>query len=481
MTSVIPEADFVRSDASMNARVPIVVLLLLCAAAASADPIQFSGSVRARVENWSFFDDTDLDSDYTYLGTIVRGSAAQKVNEHFDWQIDLAAPILVNLPDNAIAAAPRGQLGLGGSYFAANDGDDTVASLFPKQAFLRYKWGANALRVGRFEFADGGEVAPKNPVLAQVKSTRVGQRLIGPFGFSHVGRSFDGVQYSHNSESLSFTALAFRPTVGVFDVEGLDEIDDVTVAYGSITYSRPNADERLFVIGYSDERRHVVKTDNRPAGPRNLDRDAIDVVTIGGHYLAAFGKWNVLAWAAWQTGEWGRLDHSAGAIDLEAGYHFDTPLKPVLRGGIFRSTGDDDPGDGEHGTYFQVLPTPRVYARFPFYNAMNSTDAFVQFAIKPTAKLTLTSEAHLLSLTDDADLWYAGGGAFEETSFGYAGRPSNGHDGFARVIDFGVDYTLDAKTSFTLYAGQAFGGDVVDAIFADDDARFVYLEVTRRF
>jgi hypothetical protein len=458
----------------------LALVLALTAVVASADPVKLSGSIRVRGENWAFYDAPGFESDYSYLGTLLRGSAAQQVNKNFDWQFELAATSLLNLPEDAVAPAPRGQLGLGGSYYAANDNKERVAMLFAKQAFVRYKWGANALRVGRFEWSEGSEVTPKNAMLAPVKATRVAQRLIGPFGFSHVGRSFDGVHYAHNTETLNFTAVGFRPTRGAFDVQGNDQLDDVGVVYGSMTFSRPNADERLFVIAYQDER-NVVKTDNRPAAVRNLDRDSINVLTLGGHYLAAFGKLDVLLWGAYQTGEWGTQDHSAAAIDVEGGWHFDGAMKPVVRGGLYRSTGDDNAGDAEHGTYFQVLPTPRVYARFPFYNAMNSTDAFVQFSIKPTAKLTLASEAHVLKLTEDADLWYSGGGAFEETSFGFAGRTANGNDDLARTLDLSVEFALSAKTNFTVYVGQADGGGVVDSIFADDTARFVYLEVLRRF
>jgi hypothetical protein len=470
----------------MRARTFLTALLLTAAAfSAAADPVKFSGSVRARVENWSFFDagtnaaGVEYDDEYTFLGAILRGSVAQKVDDNLDWQVELAAPVLVNLPENAVGAGALGQLGLGGSYWAANREQNDV-SLFAKQAFARYKWGGNMIRAGRMEFAEGTEVAPKNAVLAGLKASRVSQRLIGPFGFSHVGRSFDGVHYANTTGAFNFTAAALRPTVGAFKVDGMEEIDDVQFLYGAVTYSRPNADERLFVMAYDDDR-GVLKTDNRPVAVRNGDREDIRVITIGGHYLAQFGNFDVVLWTAWQTGDWGVQDHSAAAVDIEGGYHFAGATKPTLRAGYFRSSGDDDPADGEHGTFFQHLPTPRIHARFPFYNSMNSTDAFVQFSMKPTAKLTLSSEAHLLALTEETDLWYAGGGAFEEATFGFAGRPANGNDDLATVIDLGLDYAIDAKTSASAYVGLAEGGDVVDAIFADNGARYVYFEVTRRF
>lgn len=456
-------------------------LMMVFAAVASAQELKLTGSVRARAENWSFFEppaSVPADSDYTFFAALLRAGISQQ-RKDLDWQVEAAVPALVSLPENAAVAAPYGQLGLGGNYFAAN-GDENVAALFLKQAFVRFKWSNDTLRIGRFEFAEGAEVAPKNAMLAGVKNTRVAQRLIGPFGFSHVGRSFDGLSYAHNSGAWNVTAAAFRPTVGAFRVHGGEHLE-VNVGYGALTYSRPNADERLFVIYYGDRRDGVLKTDNRTAAARAADRGEIDVVTIGGHYLAAIGKHDLLLWGALQSGEWGALDHKAAAFAVEGGHHWTGPMKPVLRAGVFRSTGDGDPTDGDHETFFQVLPTPRIYARTPFYNAMNSTDLFVQFSIKPTAKLTVSSELHRLGLTESDDLWYAGGGAFEDRTFGFAGRPANGDDELADVLDFGVDYALDPKTSIAAYAGFARGGEVVENIFAGENARYVYLEFTRRF
>jgi hypothetical protein len=155
--------------------------------------------------------------------------------------------------------------------------------------------------------------------------------------------------------------------------------------------------------------------------------------------------------------------------------------KANVRAGWFRSSGDDNRDDADHGTFFQLLPTPRVYARFPFYNAMNSNDVFVQVSAKPHAKVSLQSELHRLTLSDDADLWYAGGGAFDDRAFGYAGRPSSGNSDLATVLDLSADLKLTSTTNVTFYVARAFGGDVVGAIFDGDSATIGYVEVLKRF
>ncbi|MGZ8867833.1 MAG: alginate export family protein [Thermoanaerobaculia bacterium] len=459
--------------------VAIVVLLLAVSLSAAAEPVKFSGSVRLRAEHWGWFETPGYDDSYLFFGSLIRASASQQ-RDRFDWQAEVAQPALLSLPDRAVAPGAQGQLGLGATYYAANGSDENAATVFIKQAAVRFKWPGHALRVGRFEFTDGAEAAPKNPALAAVKAGRVANRLVGTFGFSHVGRSFDGVQYVHTRPGLNFNVLAVKPTVGAFDVSGMDEIEDVTLLYGSVTHSAAQSDARLFVIGYNDERA-AVKTDSRPQAVRAADRQEVEVFTVGGHYLAAAGPINLLGWVALQTGEWGALDHSANALALEAGHNAGGSLSTAVRGGIFRSSGDDDPADGDHGTFFQILPTPRVYARFPFYNAMNSTDLFVGLSMKPAPKLSLTSEIHRLSLTESSDLWYSGGGAFQDQTFGFAGRPSGGNSGLALVADLNVDYAFTSKTTFTLYLAAANGDDVIDAIYAGKSGTMAYFEVLRRF
>jgi hypothetical protein len=55
-----------------------------------------------------------------------------------------------------------------------------------------------------------------------------------------------------------------------------------------------------------------------------------------------------------------------------------------------------NPADNDHTTFFHVLPTPRIYARTPFYNLMNSEDLFAQFRIRPHARVSLRTDARRL-------------------------------------------------------------------------------------
>ncbi len=453
-----------------------------------SNPVDFGGSWRIRAEDWRWFDTPGATTDYSFFGSLLTINAGQK-HETVDWLVEGALPILASLPDDAIAPAPQGLLGLGANYYQAN-GDTDAQSIFVKQAFVNFKGlgAGRTVKLGRFGFAEGMERKYDDANLMWLKRMRISERLIGTFGFSHVGRSFDGVHFARETDSSNFTLMASVPTEGSFDVDGNDQIDDVLLAYGA--YTRETASSpgewRLFGIYYVDDR-GLVKTDNRSAAARNLDREKIALSTIGFNLVQTApvgdsGLVDVLFWGALQYGDWGELDQFSTAFAFETGYRFTGVAgKPWIRVGVFDGSGDDDATDDRHETFFQVLPTPRLYARMPAYNLMNSTDHFVQLFVEPGERWTLRGDYHGIGLSDDADLWYAGGGAFRSDNFGYAGRPSGGRDNLMTVVDLSVDYKLNQNLSTTLYLSHAAGGNVIEGIYADETARFFYLEMTAKW
>ncbi|MBZ5723094.1 MAG: alginate export family protein [Acidobacteriia bacterium] len=451
--------------------------------------IRFSGSLRVRPEVWDWFDTTAAEPNYTYFASLLRLSLSQE-RPHWDWQAEFAQPLLLNLPDNAIAPAPQGQLGLGANYFVAN-ANSTAAYFFAKQGFVRLKaiFGdkASSLRFGRFEFVEGTETTPKDGTLAILKRDRIAHRLVGNFVFSHVGRSFDGVQYVHGTPAMNVTLVAARATQGVFQVNAWGELD-TDILYGAVTRpvgKKSSGEWRAFALSYHDGRR-ALKTDNRSTAARTADQHNIRVTSLGGNYLQTLntgrGTADLLFWGTWQFGSWGVLDQRAGAMAIEGGFQPASKLKPWFRGGYFYSTGDDNPNDGQHGTFFQVLPTPRIYARFPFYNLMNNQDAFAEVILRPHPKWTIRSDAHFLRLGNKHDLWYTGGGAFQPSSFGFVGRPSNGSRSLANVYDVSADYQVNPHLTLTGYYAGATGRAVIQRIYPNGGTgQFGYAELNWKF
>jgi Alginate export len=454
-------------------------------------PLEISINWRTRAEGWNWFQGKTGNSDYGLWNSLLRVGIGQ-TGEHFDWFVEGEQPSILGLPNNAVVAAPQGQLGLGGSYYAANNNHTNVANGFVKQAFVNFKHlGPAGLKVGRFEYFDGLEVKPKDPLLATVIQTRIVSRLISNFAFAAVQRTFDGVQLSANSGPNNFTFFGARPTAGVFQVKGMDELD-VDTYYGAYTRSvtgRQSAGElRVFGLGYIDHRTLVLKTDNRPTALRAADFGKIEIATYGADYVHVFnttnaGRFDFLVWGVAQTGSWGHLAQRAGAFVGEAGWQPPVKvLKPWVSAGYSYGSGDGKPNDSTHGTFFQILTTPRQYARFPFYNMMNNEDFYGTLNVRPASKLALRTEGHALRLASASDLWYLGGGAFQPQTFGYQGRPSSGSRGLANVWDLSADYQVTRSFSTTLYYGHAWGKSVIAKIYPKDaNGQLIFLETNYHF
>jgi hypothetical protein len=457
------------------------------------DHVIFTFNERARVEfvNW-FRPPSDAVDDgverYSFLGNQLR-AGLRGTYPHLQFTLELQHTQLLGLPEDATLPAPLGNLGPGATYFA-HTRDSSQGKTFVKQGHVTVRRSGFAATLGRFEVSDGLETLPGDPTLAWLKRSRLAERLVGPFGYTHVTRSFDGARFVYDRPGWNATAFAARPTRGGFEVSANREIAGVGLAGLAVTakqpFERSPADFRLFYLYYEDRRRAPVKVDNRPLDLRRADRGSIRIDTWGGHGAmvreAGSGAIDGLVWGVIQTGAWGLLEHDAWAYALEVGYQWPQVAgAPWLRAGYNRSSGDKDPADRDHGSFFQVLPTARIYAQFPFFNLMNNEDLFVQLIAKPHPRLTVRGDLHRLRLTEASDLWYAGGGATNERVFGFSGIPSGGERDLAVLADLGLTLRLSQRITAYVYVGRAFGQEVVRESFAEEDATYGYLELTFRY
>jgi hypothetical protein len=244
----------------------VIVSVLVAVGVGAAQTGSLTTSVywRVRVESWNFFDPVDagVDNSYTFVASLLRAGVDGKVGKSQDWRLELSQVTFGGLPENAIAPAPAGDLGLGATYYRWNRGRD--GSVFVKQAYWQWrnKTGKNStLRLGRFEFGEGTERMPKDPNLSWLRRNRIQERLIGPFGFVHVQRSFDGILWTQDNWSEkrnrdNLTIALLRPTRGAFDLKGNDELKDITVGYASWTFAPDDhSDARIFALWYYDKRK----------------------------------------------------------------------------------------------------------------------------------------------------------------------------------------------------------------------------------
>jgi hypothetical protein len=462
------------------------------------DNFRITGEFRGRYEAYNFFrPGPAVNNNNEYDFWALRGRLGALLTSQFaDAYVQAEYSGTYGLPDDAFAV-PGGALGLGALYYTENGRNTSPSDVHLKQAYVNLKLAALglpglSLKTGRFEVREGLEYTTSDPKFNLLKTSRISQRLVGTFDFAHASRSFDGFAVAYDQPEFNVSLSATHPTQGGFNLRAQDEISHIDLFYAALTSKKdallPGTEGRLFYLYYGDDRNTQV-IDNRPTSRRpRLNRQDLQIHTVGTHVLTVQdwgpGTADGIVWGAYQFGDWTDLDHQAWAFDVEAGYQWTgLPLKPWLRGGYFLGSGDGDAGDGRHETFFQVLPTVRLYAKFPFFNLMNLQDAFAQLIVAPTQSTRLGIDFHHLSLAETGDLFYAGAGASSRSgSFGFLGRPSTGRSTVGELVDVSFTHNLTKQLSWSAYYAHAFGGNYVDSFYRQKkDADFAFVEFNLTF
>ena len=487
-------------------RLAVMVLLgvvtLMTSTATAADdaemskpPIEFKGifSSRTRFEFNDFFRSSaaGVDNKYGFFANTTRFGARIDAKGIEAVAVGQYAK-LWDLPQDALGM-PGGPHGVGGVYFAHNrsEGPD---SLGVKYAWIKLKdlmGEPLSLQVGRFGYTSAVERPSGNPKLDKLKNIRLAERLIGEFGYTHFTRSFDGFRLDWDNDYGRVTAYGFRPTQGGFERDINERINDIDVVGGAITsrsdFLASPAEFQLFYNFYDDERSVTARVDNEGGV---VARQDIQIHTIGGHAVGLIGtdvgQVDWLLWGAVQTGDWFDRNHLAGTFAAEVGLQIpDLPGKPWFRAGYNFGSGDDDSSDGDHNTFYQILPTARKYSLSVNYNLMNSHDLFAQVIIPGLYKgLLMRFDVHHIRLAESNDLYYVGAGPTQESGgiAGFVGRPNISGDRSAlTVVEGFVNYKFNDYLSAGAYYGHSFGHDVVEGIFTErDDADYFFADITIR-
>ncbi len=172
----------------------------------------------------------------------------------------------------------------------------------------------------------------------------------------------------------------------------------------------------------------------------------------------------------------------AWAYGVEVGHRLqDLWAQPWLRAGINSGSGDTNPNDGTHGTFFQLLPTAWLYAQFPFYNMMDNQDVFVQTVVDPDPMVSVRIDGHWLRLNSSRDLDYSGGGATSTSVFGYSGVSGNGRDELAYLAHVILTLRPTAFVTVNGFYAHAWGQGVINQAFEGRGGNYGFLEMLRAF
>ncbi len=298
------------------------------------------------------------------------------------------------------------------------------------------------------------------------------QRLISPLDWSNTRRSFDGGRASVVTDSFDASAWYVFPRV--IDNDFSSETDDDTDFSG--VYATYRHDRDFTFDGYALR----LERDDSVSGGKTI-------WTLGGRHA---GRARNVFWeieAAYQFGEEDAgqdgPDQDVGAAMFTAGIGYDfaeqLPWKPSLSLYYDLATGDDDPDDGDAGTFDQLFPLAHAYLGFMDLVGRRNIEALsLRLTAQPHPRLKLALAGHHFALESKRDALYnAGGAPIRHDPTGRAGTE------VGQELDLTATISLLDRVALQLGYSRFWGGNFIDAtnpLGVSGNADFFYTQLTAR-
>ncbi len=179
--------------------------------------------------------------------------------------------------------------------------------------------------------------------------------------------------------------------------------------------------------------------------------------------------------AAGQWGEFNKKAVRAGMAVGILGYTFNVPWQP-------RAAFEFDYASGGKSnnkvlkTFDNLYPTNHPYYGYmDLISLQNLNDYRYQISIKPTKKLKLQSDFHIIYLDTPKDSFYSAARTVTRTtSAGSSGLSSH----VGNEVDFSGDYKLNKYVSLQAGYSHLFAGDYLKSTGGNNDADFIYFQTT---
>lgn len=231
------------------------------------------------------------------------------------------------------------------------------------------------------------------------------QRLVGPFGWDTVGRTFDGARltwkWSANWTTDAFAARLVAVRRGTPRRPGNQ---DLYGFYSRFTPRRPDQLE-FYALYHRDglrTRGELLTGSLEP--PR--------IVTLGTHlFRASQTGFRYDIESAWQTGERGPDRHRAAALAAQASYTFRARFSPLVAFEYDFATGDGNPADARSDEFHNLFPTNHYfYGHADLMGWRNMHDLRGTLAAQFHPKLRLQADYHRFLLASRRGRWSSAGG-----------------------------------------------------------------------
>lgn len=311
------------------------------------------------------------------------------------------------------------------------------------------------------------------------------QRLISPLDWTNTRRTFEGAKASIVYGDHTLDVFSVHPVIvekeelnwhdkdmlfsGIYDTIALKEV-------------LPGAGTKLDLYGLIlNQRERPASTSAVPTvGAIAVDSDTY---TIGARFFTNPKPWDFDVEATYQFGDFGDTDISAWSFATELGYTLaSAPLTPRIYLGFDIASGDDDPTDGDRGTFNQLFPLGHAYFGYiDVIGRQNIIDVHpgVELGLvadkKWIKKLSLRADYHMFWRESDEDAVYnAGGGVL---------RADSGSDEsyIGSEIDLLLNWQINRHWSAYFGYSHFFAGDFIEDTGADEDIDFFYAALQLTF
>jgi hypothetical protein len=168
-------------------------------------------------------------------------------------------------------------------------------------------------------------------------------------------------------------------------------------------------------------------------------------------------------------------------MHVGGGYTFENcAWTPRLYAEYNYATGDDDPADGDIGTFQNLFPSNHnKYGVMDLFAWQNLSSPDIRFRVKPTKQISLETAFYGFWLADTNDAWYRANGTTKVRPITAASRNASSYAG--SEIDLLVTY--QPVKFLSLWAGYShfFAGDYLNATGRSDDVDYGYVQATWSF
>lgn len=326
------------------------------------------------------------------------------------------------------------------------------------------------------------------------------ERFIGAFAWNNIGRVFDAAKVRWQNSWFAADIFASRPVIPEDDHFNVSNDYEGFFGIYATSPKVPKHNLEVFLLS----RNASASAATAVPQPQVPLPSARDIYSLGVRLKSKpgdFGPWDYTIDAVGQVGNYRdtriaanseRLDHLAYAFIAQGGYTFkDTFGSPRIGLEYAYGSGDDDPRDGDHGTFDNLYPTNhKFYGYADFISLQNIHDLRAIFQIKPTPRLSVALEGHAFWLADTADNFYNVAGAPRGGLTSTSGRGygiNAGNDSFVGTeIDLIAGYALTRYSQIEagychFFTGSYINDSLADPAFGSSDADYFYAQFNINF